>query len=34
VVVVGHREPVVAIGDRVVEINADVSDIEVRYAPA
>ena len=34
VVVVGHREPVVAIGDRVVEVNADVSDIEVRYAPA
>ena len=31
VVIVGHREPVVAIGDRVVEV---VSDGQVRYAPA
>jgi ATP-binding cassette subfamily C protein CydD len=30
VVVVGHREPVVAIGDQVVEV---VSDGQVRYAP-
>lgn len=30
VVIVGHREPVVAIGDRVVEV---VSDGRVRYAP-
>jgi ATP-binding cassette, subfamily C, bacterial CydD len=30
VVVVGHREPVVAIGDRVVEVAADA---EVRHAP-
>jgi ATP-binding cassette, subfamily C, bacterial CydD len=30
VVVVGHREPVVAIGDQVVEV---VADGEVRYAP-
>jgi ATP-binding cassette subfamily C protein CydD len=30
VVVVGHREPVVAIGDRVVDV---VSDGQVRYAP-
>lgn len=30
VVVVGHREPVVAIGDRVIEV---VSDGQVRYAP-
>jgi ATP-binding cassette, subfamily C, bacterial CydD len=30
-VIVGHREPVVAIGDRVVEV---VSDGQVRYAPA
>jgi ATP-binding cassette subfamily C protein CydD len=30
VVVVGHREPVIAIGDRVVEV---VSDGQVRYAP-
>jgi ATP-binding cassette, subfamily C, bacterial CydD len=31
VVVVGHREPVIAIGDQVVEV---VSDGQVRYAPA
>jgi ATP-binding cassette subfamily C protein CydD len=30
VVVVGHRGPVVAIGDRVVDV---VSDGQVRYAP-
>jgi ATP-binding cassette subfamily C protein CydD len=30
VVVVAHREPVVAIGDRVVEV---VADAEVRHAP-
>jgi ATP-binding cassette, subfamily C, bacterial CydD len=30
VVVVGHREPVVAIGDRIVEVAADGG---VRYAP-
>ena len=31
VVVVGHREAVVAIGDRVVEVTADSG---VRYVPA
>jgi ATP-binding cassette, subfamily C, bacterial CydD len=34
VVVVGHREQVVAIGDRVVEVVPDGCDGEVRYAPA
>ena len=33
VVVVGHRDPVVAIGDRVVEVVAGDLEGEVRYAP-
>jgi ATP-binding cassette subfamily C protein CydD len=33
VVVVGHREPVVATGDQVVEVSAELHDIEVRHAP-
>jgi ATP-binding cassette subfamily C protein CydD len=33
VVVVGHRERVVAIGDQVVEVSAELHDIEVRHAP-
>jgi hypothetical protein len=32
-VVVGHRERVVAIGDRVITVTADTRAIEVRYAP-
>jgi len=33
VVVVGHREAIVAIGDQVVQVSADVGDIEVHHAP-
>ncbi|OBA77854.1 thiol reductant ABC exporter subunit CydD [Mycobacterium sp. 1164966.3] len=33
VVVVGHRQPVVAIGDQVIEVTADTRDSKVRYAP-
>ena len=33
VVVVGHRQRVVAIGDQVIEVTAQVRDTEVRHAP-